>query len=220
MKNILPDWLCPSRLTCHLSSSAEIGFSKHGVSVTLSGLLNARRATHFIHKIHISLEGMEDRQIHTLDWFAHDKPDLVTSADKSPAKFILYARTAYPFHIVFVDNFCFAQMKPFIKDLTLSWQTSPCYRRDTAQLPQEFISSAAAMVAISGIQRMCYWRPQVYRLVCVITSGEKNTTREICRSFRLTADDVKKLTGNTTRIINDVCCNQSGAYAAISVELK
>ncbi|HRZ40003.1 MAG TPA: hypothetical protein P5246_03240 [Candidatus Omnitrophota bacterium] len=209
----------------YISKELEVGFSNYGPSLGIGGVFSVKDKHEFVHKITLHVDTDEGHDQHDLEWFAVREHDFIAGDfsgmhAKSPSKFMVVPLNPYTYDLVFVDNTCYAEMKPFLQELRAYWHMSPKFDPKMTSLPEHFLKRDDVLECFKNIELLCYWRPGLYNLSMKVSAGAKFEEVVFDHTFELNETQILSLKGNIPRIADDVCCRGAIKYSTAKVPLQ
>jgi hypothetical protein len=211
------------KLNNDLAGTLTAGFSRYGPNVTLSGTLTSDNPVVFIEKISADLVRRRTREKHEFTWFAllpHGQisSDISGADFQMPAKFMVTSEKPFHYHIIFVDQNTYGEIKPLLKIIRDEWelQLKKLSIRGTAYDPKkvfgEFLQMALICQISEKLQQLSYWEEGEYFVTIRVAALDPPQVFSDRRSFILTQMGVNSLRQNSLVIIKDLCCQSSISY--------
>ncbi len=225
MKKIWSSFFGGVSISHHISEDLEIGFSGYGPSLGMRGVFSVKDKHEFVHKITLHIETNDKSDQHELEWFAFREHDFMTGDfsgmhAKSPSKFMVVPLNPYNYNIVFVDNTCYAEMKPYLQELKMYWHLGPKYNPQLNALPEDFLKRSDVLECLKNIEPLCYWHAGHYQITMTVIAGANSQELLFKRSFEIEEQHPIVLKNNILKIADDVCCRIPMKYTTIKTILR
>jgi len=226
----IPFFTNKAKLKNHLSDIAEIGFSKYGPTLGLSGVLTSSSKVIFVQNIALNILRKKDNSQYLFDWFAF-RPTKFSATGysqiefKMPSKFMISSSQPFKYNILFIDQNKYAEMNPTLQEIKRNWQKLlEAVKFDSVinkyqELFEEFSNHQRTSELLYRLNKLSYWEEGEYSLTIIITTRDKKYL-EIQKSFTLEKSELKTLEENTLIILYDLCKQITAKYKIIPSKLK
>lgn len=207
----------------YVSDTITVGFYQYGPSLTLGGILTAKKHVVLVDHVSVSVSPPFQLVKKEFNWFTlqpYSALEHQFDIINPPIKFTLSTGNPHKYSIMFVDYDCYAEIKTILLNVSSAWrglQENSTPKQEKEGLFNYFCKIPMARQLNNFLHNLCYWQAGEYKIdICVTTKDECFVTQ---KKFYLNDEDIETLKNNSSNIIASVCDQPSIDYNIIQTSL-
>lgn len=223
MNKIWRNLINKPKLSIHVSSPGEVGYTHYGPTFAVAGTLFAVGSVVLIQNMCVEIKGLSEKSYSYMEWFAF-RPTTNKMGEFSElqltmtSKFTISPQNSFDFNIIFADTNRYSEMKPLSKAVKDTWEEALLSASQSGQavnhneLFQEFLKLKVIADAVERLKSINIWKPGAYSLKTRIITESPKQVFDTQNNFTITETDAQKLAGNASLIIASLCQANKAPY--------